>query len=84
MEEEERQSVRDKCDERQWQDVQFEQFLDYKRKNIRHNHSRHLLIPFLDTLFPLYVHSHHGLSKIIHTPKLHTHPRDSLLSYVLT
>jgi len=25
-----------------------------------------------------------GLSKIIHTPKLHTHPRDSLLiSYVL-
>jgi len=42
---------------------------------------RHL---FLDTLFPLYVHSHHGLSKIIHTPKLYTHPQYSLLiSYVL-
>ena len=26
---------------------------------------------------PLHVHSH-GISKIIHTPKLHTHPRDSL------
>ena len=33
--------------------------------------------------FPLHVHSHHGLSKIIHTPKLYTHPRYSLLiSYV--
>ena len=44
-------------------------------------HSRHLFIPFLDTLFPLYVHSHHGLSKII---QLYTHPQYSLLiSYVL-
>ena len=32
VEEEERQAVRDKCDKRQWQDMQFEQFLDYKRK----------------------------------------------------
>ena len=52
-------------------------------KSIR-QHSRHLFIPFFDTLFPLYVHSHHGLSKIVHTPKLYTHPRYSLLiSYVL-
>ena len=63
--------------------MQFEQFLDYKRKKCQ-THSRHLFIPFLDTLFPLYVHSHHGLSKIVHTPKLYTHPRYSLLiSYVL-
>ena len=32
VEEEERQAVRDKCDKRQRQDMQFEQFLDYKRK----------------------------------------------------
>ena len=83
MEEEERQAVRDKYDKRRQEDMQFEQFLDYKRKSIR-QHSRHLFIPFLDTLFPLYVHSHHGLSKIVHTPKLYTHPQYSLLiSYVL-
>ena len=41
------------------------------------------IIPFLYTHFPLHVHSHHGLSKIIHTPKLYTHPQYSLLiSYV--
>ena len=63
--------------------MQFEQFIDYKRKKYQ-THSRHIFIPFLDTLFPLYVHSHHGLSKIIHTPKLDTHPRYPLLiSYVL-
>jgi len=32
VEEEECQAVRDKCDKRWWQDMQFEQFLDYKRK----------------------------------------------------
>ena len=42
-------------------------------------HSRHIFIPFFDTLFPLYVRSHHGLSKIIQTPKLYTHPRYPLL-----
>ena len=31
VEEEERQAVRDKCDKRRWQDMQFEQFLAYKR-----------------------------------------------------
>ena len=46
-------------------------------------HSRQLFIPFLYTLFPLHVHSHHGLSKIIHTPKVYTYPRYPLLSYVL-
>ena len=71
MEEEERQAVRDKYDKRRQEDMQFEQFLDYKRKSIR-QHSRRLFIPFLDALFPLYVHSHHGLSKIVHTPKLHS------------
>ena len=30
VEEGERQAVRDKCDKRQGQDMQFEQFLDYK------------------------------------------------------
>ena len=62
--------------------MEFEQFLDYKQKY--QTHSRQLFIPFLYTLFPLHVHSHHGLSKIIHTPKLYTHPQYSLLiSYVL-
>jgi len=32
VKEEERQAVRDKYDKRQQQDMQFEQFLDYKRK----------------------------------------------------
>ena len=32
VEEEERQAVRDKYDKRRWQDMQFEQFLDYKLK----------------------------------------------------
>jgi len=32
VEEEERQAVRDKCDKRRGQDMQFEQFLDYKQK----------------------------------------------------
>ena len=32
VEEEEGQAVRDKCDKRQWQDMQFEQILDYKWK----------------------------------------------------
>ena len=32
VEEEERQAVRDKYDKRQWQDMQFEQFLGYKQK----------------------------------------------------
>ena len=70
VEEEECQAMRDKCDKRRRQDMQFEQFVDYKRKKC-YTHSRHLFIPFPDTLFPLdlYVHSHHGLSKIIHTPK---------------
>jgi len=36
VEEEERQAVRDKCDKRRRQDMQFEQFLDYKRKSVRH------------------------------------------------
>ena len=36
VEEEERQAVRDKCDKRRRQDMQFEHFLDYKRKCIRH------------------------------------------------
>ena len=36
VEEEERQAVGDKCDKRQWQDMQFEQFLDYKRKSVKH------------------------------------------------
>jgi len=44
--------------------MEFEQFLDYKQKY--QTHSRQLFIPFLYTLFPLHVHSHHGLSKIIH------------------
>ena len=35
VEEEERQAVRDKCDKRRRQDMQFEQFLDYKR-SVRH------------------------------------------------
>jgi len=52
--------------------MEFEQFLDYKQKY--QTHSRQLFIPFLYTLFPLHVHSHHGLSKIIHIPKLYTHP----------
>jgi len=82
VEEEERQAVRDKCEKRRRLDMEFEQFLDYKQKY--QTHSRQLFIPFLYKLFPLYVHSHHGLSKIIHTPKLYTHPRYSLLiSYVL-
>jgi len=32
VEEEEHQAVRDKCNKRRGQDMQFEQFLDYKRK----------------------------------------------------
>jgi len=80
MEEEERQAVRDKCEKQQH--MEFEQFLDYKQKYP--THSRRLFILYLYTLFPLHVHSHHGLSKIIHTPKLYTLPRYSLLiSYVL-
>jgi len=70
VEEEEVQAVRDKCDKRRRQDMQFEQFIDYKRKKVLDTFQA----PFLDILFPLYVHSHHGLSKIIHTPKLYTHP----------
>jgi len=36
VEEEEGQAVRDKCDRKWRQDLQFERFLDYKRKSIRH------------------------------------------------
>ena len=35
VEEEERQAVRDKYDKSRQEDMQFEQFLDYKRKSIR-------------------------------------------------
>jgi len=35
-EEEVLQAVRDKCDKRQRQDIRFEQFLDYKRKSVKH------------------------------------------------
>ena len=81
--EEERHAVRDKYDKRWQEDMQFEQFLDYKQKKS----IRHILEHFHSIswhTFPLCVHSHHGLSKIIHTPKLYTHPRYPLLiSYVL-
>jgi len=63
VEEEERQAVRDKCEKRRRQDMEYEQF--FTNKSIRHilgNFSFHFF-----TYFFLCMYSHRGLSKIIHT-----------------
>ena len=77
VEEEERQAVRDKCDKRRRQDMQFEQFLDYtNEKSVRHiqgNFSFHFLTHFFLCMYTVIM--------IIHTPKLYTHPRYSLLIF---
>jgi len=57
--------------------MQFEQFLDYKRRHILGTFSFHFLTHFFFCMYTV-------IMVYLHTPKLYTHPQYSLLiSYVL-
>ena len=58
--------------DREWRASESAEERELRRSLRRQRDSdRHLFIPFLDTIFSLYVHSHHGLSKIF-TPLNYT------------